>query len=348
MDPGSDQPGRLFALDLSALITEKTVKTIDSTGLTSAQGDALAFAAAGSFISDPVCVDLDIPSKSDAGKFSTDVVYFGTVAGDATSPAGKVYRLRTGNGPPRGWQTSTLIDVGEPVSAAPAVTVDEKGSLWVYFGTGRFFGRDDISQASPMGFYGIREPEIAGTRTWDTVHAQLLFDSSKVAVTQGTCGEGEFSENCVGIIQTDGNSNATRDWAWLTSTLDQAPGWKHAFSTAGERVLGQAAILGGSVVFTSVIPAQEVCTAGGTSRLWSLYYKTGTPYFWPSLKHSGGNFPPFIDLGQSLAAHPTLHVGENPTTKAITQSNTGDLTGTEVTSPLPFKSGSLFWRKNAN
>jgi len=343
----SDQPGKLFVLDLSALYVEKTVKTVDSTGLTSSKGDSFAFADTGSFISDPVCVDLDIPSKSGAGKFSTDLVYFGTVAGDSANPVGKVYRLRTGNGPPEDWQLSTLVDVAEPVSAAPSVAVDEKGSLWVYFGTGRYFNRDDTLQPAPMGFYGIREPETAGTRNWDTVFTSFLFDSSKVAVTQGTCGEGEFSENCVGIIQPDDNSNATRDWAWLTSTLDQSPGWKHAFTTAGERVLGQATVLGGSVVFTSVIPAQEVCAAGGTSRLWSLYYKTGTPYFWPSLEHSACNFPAFIDLGPTLAAHPTLHVGVNPTTKAITQSNTGDLTGTEVTSPLPFKSGGLFWRKNA-
>jgi type IV pilus assembly protein PilY1 len=348
MRESSDQPGKLFVLDLSALYVEKTVKTIDSTGLASSEGDAFAFAETGSFISGPVCVDLDIPSKSGVGKFSTDLVYFGTVAGDSASPAGKVYRLRTGNGPPKDWQLSTLIDVAEPVSAAPSVAVDEKGSLWVYFGTGRFFNPDDILQPGPMGFYGIREPETNGAKNWDTVFASHLFDSSKVAVTQGTCGEGEFSDNCVGIIHTEESSNATRDWAWLTSTLDQAPGWKLAFTTAGERVLGQATVLGGSAVFTSVIPAQEVCAAGGTSRLWSLYYKTGTPYFWPSLEHSAGNFPVFIELGQGLGAHPTVHVGVNPITKAISQSSTGDLTSAEITSPLPFKSGCLFWRKNAD
>jgi type IV pilus assembly protein PilY1 len=342
----SDQPGKLFVLDLSALYVEKTVKTVDSTGLASPQGDPFAFADEGSFISEPVSVDLDIPSKNSTGKLSTDLVYFGTVAGDSASPAGKVYRLRTGNGPPDGWQTSMLVDVAEPVSAAPSLTVDEKGSLWVYFGTGRFFNRDDIPQTAAMGFYGIREPETAGARTWDTVFTSLLFDSNKVAVTQGTCGEGEFSEDCVGIIQIDESSNATRDWAWLTSAQEQAPGWKQTFSAAGERVLGQAAVLGGSVVFTSVIPAQEICAAGGTSRLWSLYYKTGTPYFWPSLEHPGGNFRSFVELGQGLAARPILHVGEKRAVKAITPLTSGELLAPEVDPPLTFKSGGLFWRKN--
>ncbi len=348
MRESSDQPGKLFVLDLNALYVEKTVKTVGSTGQTSPTGDAFAFAEAGSFISEPVCVDLDIPSRNSAGKFSTDLVYFGTVAGDSASPAGKIHRLRTGNGPPEGWKASTLVNVGEPVSTAPSVTVDEKGSLWIHFGTGRLFNHDDTTQTVPMSFYGIREPETDGIRNWDEVFFQELFNSDRISVTQGTCGEGVFSDDCIGILQTDISSNSTRDWTWLTSALDQAPGWKHSFSAAGERVLGQAAVLGGSVVFTSYLPSQEICTAQGTSRLWSLFYKTGTSYFWPSLDRPGGNLPTFIELGPGRAANPILHVGESPGTTAIIQSTTGDLTTTPNNTPLPFKSGCLFWRKNTD
>jgi type IV pilus assembly protein PilY1 len=342
----SDQTGKLFVLDLSALYVEKTVKTIDSTGQASSEGDAFAFAEAGSFISDPVCVDLDIPSKSGAGKFSTDLVYFGTVAGDSANPVGKVYRLRTGNGPPEDWQLSILVDVAEPVSAAPSVAVDEKGSIWVYFGTGRFFNRDDIPQTAPMGFYGIREPETAGTRNWDTVLTSLLFDSSKVAVTKGTCGEGEFSENCVGIIQTNEDSNSTRDWAWLSSSVNSAAGWKQTFTEATERALSPAAVLGGSVIFSSYLPSIEACSAKGSSRLWSLYYKTGTPYFWPSLDYTGGYVPAFVELGQGMAARPILHVGDKQAVKAFAPLTSGEIFAKEADPPLTFKSGGVFWRKN--
>jgi len=348
MPESSGQPGKLFVLDLRALYMEKTVKTVDSTGLTSSQVAPFAYTEAGSIISDPVCVDIDVGSKNGAGEFSTDLVYFGTMAGESVNPTGKVYRLRTGNGPPESWETSTLVDVGEPVSAAPAVAVDEKGSLWIYFGTGRFLSRDDIGLTSPMGFYGIREPKTAGARNWDTVLTQHLFDSNRIAVTRGTCGEGEFSDNCVGIIQMDENSNATRDWAWLNSALDQAPGWKHAFSAAGERVLGPAAVLGGLVMFTSFTPAQEVCSADGSSRLWALYYKTGTPYFWPSLARPNGAFSPFIELGPGLAAGPILQISEKQAVTAVTLLTSGDITNAEITSPFPYKSGCLFWRKNTD
>ncbi len=344
----SDQSGKLFVLDLSALYMEKTVKTIDGSGRASSKGDAFAFAEAGSFIFAPVCVDLDIPSKSGAGKFSTDIVYFGTVAGDSASPTGKVYRLRTNNGPPEDWQISTFVDVGEPVSAAPSVAVDEKGDLWIHFGTGQFVNRDDMLQNTAMAFYGIREPETDGVRNWEEVSPANLFDSASIHVSAGTCNEGKYSKECVGITQTIEGSNATRDWAWLTRSVDEASGWKRTFPDAGEKALGPPAVLGGAVLFTTYIPSNAVCSSEGTSRLWALYYKTGTQYFWPSLQSPAGNNVPYVELGSGLTASPTPHNGVNPTITTFTQSTTGDITDTEVDAPLPFKSGCIFWRKNAN
>ena len=102
------------------------------------------------------------------------------------------------------------------------------------------------------------------------------------------------------------------------------------------------------MVFTSVIPAQGICAAGGASRLWSLYYKTGTPYFWPSLEHSGKNFPSFIELGPGLAANPILHVGEKQTVKAFTPLTSGEISDTQIDPASPFRSGCLFWRKNSD
>lgn len=348
MRESSDQPGKLFVLDLSALYVEKSVKTLDGTGRASSKGDAFAFAEEGSFISAPVCVDLDIPSKSGAGKFGTDLVYFGTVAGDSASQAGMLYRLRTGNGPPENWQTSTLVDVAEPVSAAPSVAVDERGGLWIYFGTGQFANRDDMLQNTAMSFYGIREPETDGVRNWEEVNPTNLFDSAGIHVSTGSCGEGKYSKACVGITQSIEGSNATRDWTWLTSSVDAAPGWKRKFPSSGEVVLGPSAVLGGTVLFTTYTPSDTVCSSEGTSRLWALYYKTGTQYFWPSLQNPVGNNAPYLELGSGPTASPTTHSGENPTITALTQSTTGDIVDTDIDAPLPFKSGCLFWRKNAN
>lgn len=345
-DGTSDQPGKLFVLDLSSLFMEKVVKTVDSDGLTSAMLEPIACAEENSFISDPICVDLDIGSKSEAGQFKTDLAYFGTVGGGRNTQTGKLHRLLTDNAAPRDWRTSTLIDAVGPVSAAPTVAMDETDRLWIFFGTGRFLSRADIPQSSPMSFYGIREPEVNGVKSWETVFAHNLFDSNKIAVTKGTCGEGEFSENCAGIIQTNADSNFTKDWAWLSSSVDSAAGWKHTFTEATERVMTPATVLGGSVIFTSYLPSLEACSATDSSRLWALYYKTGTPYFWPSLENRCDNFPSYIELGQGPSTSPTIHLGERSSATTITQTISSKLQKTEITTPFIIKSGSLFWKKN--
>ena len=193
-----------------------------------------------------------------------------------------------------------------------------------------------------------KRQETNGVKSWETIASHNLFESNKIAVTKGTCGEGEFSENCVGIIQTNEDSNSTRDWAWLISSMDSVSGWKHTFSAATERVLSPAAVLGGSVIFTSYAPLNEACSSEGSSRLWALYYKTGTPYFWPILENHNGNFPTAIELGQGPAANPTLHLGEKTTVTAVTNTSSSTLLKSEITTPFVIKSGSLFWRKNTD
>ena len=334
MRESGDQAGKLFVLDLSALVMEKKIKTSEH------------LVETGTFISDPVWVDLDVGARNGVGEFSADLVYFGTVAGDSASPAGKIFRLRTHSGAPEDWKIFPLIDVGEPVSAAPSVAVDEKGCLWIYFGTGRLFNQDDIPQSKPMSFYGIKEPETDGVRNWVTVAASHLFDSSGIFVSTGTCGDGEYSQACVGITQTVEETNATRDWAWLSRNADAFPGWKHTFPAAWERALTPPTVLGGTVLFTTYTPSGTVCASEGTSRLWSLYYKTGTEYFWPSLDHAGGSFTPFIEFGPGQASWPSLHIGENPSLTAFTPLTSGKISDTQIDPALPFKSGCLFWRKN--
>jgi type IV pilus assembly protein PilY1 len=344
----SDQPGKLYILDLSALFMEKIVKTVGSDGLLSAVSRPFAFTEESSLISDPICVDLDIGSKSETGKFKTDLIYFGTMGGEKNAQTGRMHRVWTDNAEPRNWTTSTLIDATGPVTAAPTVAMDETDRLWIFFGTGRFLNRADIPQSSPMSFYGIREPEVNGVKSWETVFAHNLFDSNKIAVTKGTCGEGKFSENCAGIIQANADSKSTKDWAWLSSSVDSAAGWKHTFTEATERVLTSAAVLGGSVIFTSYIPSLEACSANGSSYLWALFYKTGTPYFWPTLENHHGNLASFIELGQGPSTSPILHLGERSSATAITQTISGKLPKTKITTPFTIKSGSLFWRKNTD
>lgn len=347
----SDQDGRLFVVDLKALVAEKTLKSIDGSGSLVTGGSVFATTEAGSFISDPVAVDLNIGPYASPEEFKTDVVYYGTVAGSRTNGLGTLRRLRTKNSlTPSDWVGGeTLIDVGKPITSAPSVAMDDQKRIWVYFGAGRFYNRDDIPQASRMTFYGVKEPIHAnGTLSWaQNVTVGDLFNSTDVTLSNSTCA-GVNTINCVMVSK--GGSPMTGAWPtghWnnLIATVNNATGWRQDFAPAFERVLGQPAVLGGTVLFTSYTPSNDVCSFEGTSRLWALYYKTGTAYFRPIIGSTGNIFNTSIDLGPGMALTPNIHVGEKGST-AFIQSSTGAIETIEFATPYDVRSGQLFWRRN--
>jgi type IV pilus assembly protein PilY1 len=112
------------------------------------------------------------------------------------------------------------------------------------------------------------------------------------------------------------------DAADLTGT----DGWYRDFNIIGERNLGQAALLGGLLSFTSYMPVDDICRAEGKSFLYGIAYKTGTAYY-PDVFGVGadilGNVVDRIELGKGLAVTPNLHVGKSQGTKAFVQTSTG-------------------------
>lgn len=339
----SDQSGNLYILDLKALVAEKTIKSVTSDGSLVTGGATFANTEAGSFVSDPIAVDLNIGLTATPEEFKTDTIYFGTVAGDQTEGQGKIYRLLTNNDnqAPMSWSLSPLIDVGQPITAAPSAATDEDNRLWIYFGTGRFFNRDDIPQAAHMSFYGVKEPVDAnGTNTWATVSVSDLFNSTEISLNNSTCG-GQNDSNCVIVYQ---GQSELGSWQTLLDTVDATPGWRQDFSPARERVLGQAAVLGGATIFTTYLPSEDICSFEGTSNLWALYYKTGTAFFRPILGATDDTINTYAPLGKGMAITPNLHVGERGATTFV-QSSTGAIVGVQSPTPLPVRSGVLFWQR---
>jgi len=167
---------------------------------------------ANAFVSDMVTVDLELKTL-----YKSDAVYFGTVEGDygitGGSWGGKLYRLVTrlekADTPNKGTQLVTvpsdwgalaggtnpkpLIDVGQPITAAPNISRDAENNFWVYFGTGRFFDPDDKTDSSSndqQTYYGIKEPRDCDDVfnddgvTWATVpNTDANFDNYPAAGT---------------------------------------------------------------------------------------------------------------------------------------------------------------------
>jgi type IV pilus assembly protein PilY1 len=347
--------------------------------------------AANSFVSDLVTVDYDLVED-----YRADVVYFGTVEGTWGNWGGKVYRLVThkedGNGQelaskPSEWadllsgssltNPLPLIDVGRPVTAAPAVAWDGK-NRWVYFGTGRFLDADDKADSSSNAqeaYYGIKEPQDCNEKlTWATVSKapatptatpgergllqvdQILVheSSSMVGATLSCIGGGDTclpEINGSKIISFD-HLAFYIEGAWCDyGTPAGTDGWYREFLDARERNLGQATVLGGLLTFTTYQPWEDVCLPEGLAFLYGAYYQTGTAWHESVFTASAnggvasGNVVDRLDIGRGLAMTPNLHVGRQTGSKAFVQTSTGAIV--EIPQPnLPikmFKSSKTRW-----
>jgi type IV pilus assembly protein PilY1 len=351
-DASSSQKGRVFMVDLNQLASG-TLTTIDpGGGVQNGATNAEPFQKLrdGTFVSDPVTVDYDM-------NYSTDVVYFGTVGGGETNASGSLRRLVLNNRVNTAdWDlsvngqdptNSTLIDLdgvynGQPVTAAPAVAKDEEGNRWVYFGTGRFYTRQDAENSDMQSYYGVKEPtDSGGDFAWTEVTRSggaNPYDQGLVDVT--------YAEvyNATGVQ----NVSPAAEWEPLVSHMEQnASGWYMDFTETNERNLGQGALIGDILTFTSYVPSTDVCSFAGESNLYALHYKTGTAYFEEviGIEKSTGLRLKKMDLGSGMTVTPNIHTGREKGSKAFVQTSTGGIEVIQQQNPGMLKSGKVFWKK---
>jgi len=332
------------------------------------------------FVSDTVTVDYDLYDL-----YKADVVYFGTIEGTWGGWGGKLYRWVTNEGDPQDWSTpAVMIDVGRPVTAAPSIGTDGT-FFWVYFGTGRFFDIKDKSDASSNAqeyFYGIKEPVDADTGDFTWAPVDNTFSTTKPAAgndagsrtllqvdgieVQEAITPYASTLNCKtgasGCLPSDvGTFADLRDY--IVGTCDPTngctgtDGWVLALEEDRERNLGQGALLGGLMTFTTYQPFADICKPEGEAFLYGVYYQTGTAYYeavFTTLSNGGtytgstGNtvVTTRLAIGRGLATTPNLHVGRQEGSKAFVQTSTGTIV--EIPQPnLPIKttkSGRLNWR----
>ena len=105
-------------------------------------------------------------------------------------------------------------------------------------------------------------------------------------------------------------------------------------------------------VFTTFIPSEDICEAGGTSYLWGRYFETGTDYYNPIFSYQtvtlGGVVLNMgvsrVSLGSGLAASPSLHSGSSDGSTAFVQTSTGEIKKINQKDPLNSKTGKRSWK----
>ena len=301
---------------------------------------------ANSFVGDPIAVDWDLDYKADN-------MYFGVI-GNKNATSGRVMRFGIHEEKnPEDWEPlATLINALQPVVASVTPGVDESGQKWIFFGTGRFFVSADKISTATQAIYGVKEAE-SGLES-EVAKADLKNVSDAQVGTDGSLSD----SNLINGDLTDGGTIDTVD-ALEDAIVASYDGWYLdlppiegvAGTAPATRVVNPSALAGGVLFTTAYQPGIDACEGEGFSRLYGLYYKTGTAYPGPAVlgtetidvvEYSKS----FIELGHGFATTPSLHSGAGTGDKAVsvfTQLSTGAIVRTEASTVSGVRSKMESW-----
>lgn len=261
----SDKRLTIFVLDLKSGRLVRTFSSAATDGInTQFTLPVDTFAFAGSLSGSTT--DTDKFDSTRTGAYSDDAVYIGyTRADSATAPTawdkGGVVRLLTYNDPdPANWKISTLIDGVGPVTSAVTKLQDAtKSQLWLYFGTGRYYTKED-DPTNVQALYGLKEP----------------------CFTTGNVFSGSISAPCTTMVGTSSNPKRVLDnQTTVTAPDTSTSGWyinlpgKSGNAFPKRVITDTLASTNGLVNFTTFTPSKDVCSYGGETSLWSVKYDTG-------------------------------------------------------------------------
>ena len=321
------------------------------------------------FMNSPVSLDKGL-------NFNVDGIYFGESYKTGANLLGKVYKITVpwvdgsdsydGDNPtpnttnyvedPKDtnnpWQFHGLFDATRPVTASLALSVDENQNAWVYGGTGRYLDNDDKSSTDTEYFFGIRDPFFDST---ETSYYHLYTASASLAIND-LLDVDNFEVLTDGSVLNGGTSYGTFDEDLLPAARAEN-GWIRSLTTSKERILTKASILGGVVFSPSFIPNDDICSYGGDSNLYGVYFETGTAYYEAIFSGDEGTeditvgsetkekVEESISLGSGKSSSLGIHVGSEEGAKGFIQQSTGAIVSESLNPPFEIKSSLRSWRE---
>lgn len=170
-----------------------------------------------------------------------------------------------GNNNPTPLFTATDANgINQPITSRPNVRKIPTG-LQIFFGTGKYFEVEDkdISNATPQTFYSL----IDKTGGNGVISRIKLVKQSILAEPVVTIGAGETETVRITTQYTLGPNN--EGW-YLDLVSPVSP------SLEGERVVSNVILRNDRIIFTTLIPSNNVCSYGGSSWLMELDAHNGS------------------------------------------------------------------------
>ena len=218
----------------------------------------------------PTAVDTD-------GNDTADTVYAGDLAGNlwkfdisASNPTSWGSAFMSGSTPNPLFvaQDGASPSNRQPITAAPDIIMHPLGSAYGYmvvFGTGKYLETGDPATTSSQTFYGIQDKGVVVAGRTTLVQQTV---TSTVVVKSKTYRT--LSNNAV---------------SWTGGSAKK--GWYLDLPISGERAISESTTDNGRVLFTTVVPSPNPCSAGGTGLLMELDLATGGALSLPTFDVNG-------------------------------------------------------------
>lgn len=225
---------------------------------------------------DPVVLDVWNQIGAVLSDGSIDHIYLGDLNGNFY---GLKFNLESAKGLKLDvWRTKDISDTSnlfrsdrQPVTVMPVAAFDEDWNLRVFFGTGKFDNilgsSDDKTDPARMSFYGLKESTLrpsdftGGFTTAGGLDVKADFH----------CLTSTFETGC-SWLQSDGSPDCCE-------SVCPSGCWNCVYDllSPGERVVDSALVAGGTVFFTTFVPKNDPCSAGGDAFLYAVDYLCGVP-----------------------------------------------------------------------
>lgn len=162
----------------------------------------------------------------------------------------------------------------QPITGAVSVAIDPANyRRWILFGTGRMYNDADLWNANGSvnlainSIYGIKEPDSAlGLRS--------AIDGTSTGLAVRTIAVAGLASNGMPVrgFQPSDTELGAKQQGWVVDLVEppHPPG-----TPQGERVIGDVQVIGGTMVFSSMLPSTNPCLPGGRGYLNALNAFTG-------------------------------------------------------------------------
>lgn len=260
-----------------------------------------------------------------------------------------------------------------PVTAGINAALDNLGNVWIYFGTGRFYNEQDKIDCPEQLFLGVIDEfwKYGDTDVYNgnTAVTNLTVDADvngyemifvKVilnGVERWSFDRIELNGVPTGLSFDDLIYDLKDEKGWFKRlNFEYYEGDPPIYGNCSDRVLDQPRILAGMVLFTGFRPEDDICSYGGNSYLYGLYYETGTAYggyqdgddMLMGVRDDGKAVKA-IDMGVGKASAVGLHMnnrgGGNRKGKAFIQQSSGMIRELQVPTVFSLDGGIRGWHQ---